>query len=163
MVTAEAIKTEPCRLAWLNFLQGKWSVPVKVTPVAARCGYGVVTMPLKKQNGFFVNPTKTIYVNAHHPPVRRRFSVAHEIGHIELGHSLSDDAATRQRHERDANMYGAGLLMPAPFMKHAWACLKCIGESYGVPVGEWTVEMLARHFWVSRPAARIRMRCLNLL
>ena len=74
----------------------------------------------------------TIGVNKHHPRVRQRFSIAHEIGHFKLHANASenlfidkayvlfrDDRASRGeiRDEIQANMFAASLLMPAPLLR----------------------------------------------
>lgn len=72
-----------------------------------------------------------IGVNSQHPPVRQRFTIAHEIGHYYL-HKKSDvhiDRAFSLRFRRkksyssmegdeiEANQFAADLLMPAEFLK----------------------------------------------
>lgn len=56
-----------------------------------------------------------IALNARHPASRRRFTLAHELGHIVLNHDATvaqdDDAAAEM--EQDADAFAAALLMPA--------------------------------------------------
>jgi Zn-dependent peptidase ImmA (M78 family) len=70
-----------------------------------------------------------IGVNSHHPPVRQRFTVAHELGHYLLGDedSLHIDRELRLRSnlssqgvdsdEIEANLFAAELLMPGFLLK----------------------------------------------
>ncbi len=91
-----------------------------------------------------------IYTNAHHPPTRRRFTIAHEIGHWELiGDGITDDGLYRSRlrggFESEANRFAANLLMPR---KLVWEF---------VEQGVDTVEELAEKFNVSKSAMSIRL------
>jgi Zn-dependent peptidase ImmA (M78 family) len=57
-----------------------------------------------------------IALNARHPASRRRFTLAHELGHILLGHDaalVADDAAGVVM-ERAADAFAATFLLPAP-------------------------------------------------
>jgi Zn-dependent peptidase ImmA (M78 family) len=69
--------------------------------------------------------TATIFVNAADPPTRQNFTVAHEIGHVKLGHVRKEDGFRAERfraqgqpydgnEEREANQFAGALLMPAP-------------------------------------------------
>lgn len=54
-----------------------------------------------------------IVVNAQHPASRRRFNIAHELGHIVLGHDrLSPEAGGPRDLEREADAFAAALLLP---------------------------------------------------
>lgn len=90
-------------------------------------------------------------------PVRRRFSIAHEIGHWEQhrGQSFSCrieeralDKAARSK-EREADDYAASLMMPTNLFKEAIASSKA-----GVSLA--SVSELATIFNASFPAAAIR-------
>jgi Zn-dependent peptidase ImmA (M78 family) len=89
----------------------------------------------------------SIYVNAAHPRVRRRFSIAHEIAHFALhrnliGDGITDDAMYRSglsnAVEVQANRMAADILMPWHLINDAMA------------QGINTVEALAEHFDVAR-------------
>ena len=95
-----------------------------------------------------------IYTNANHTNKRRRFTIAHELGHYVLhrdliGNGITDDALYRSRLsgliERQANRFAAKLLMP-------W---NLIIES--TEQGINTVKGLADKFDVSRSAMSIRL------
>ena len=55
-----------------------------------------------------------ITLNATHPASRRRFTLAHELGHIMLRHeaSITADEDERERLEREADSFASELLMP---------------------------------------------------
>ena len=96
-------------------------------------------------------------VNSRHHPHRRRFSLAHELGHIILRHDVEDleevpsiDAppesprhyATGDPREKEANIFASALLMPIEMLKKEHAK----GSD---------IEALARAFEVSQQAMTI--------
>lgn len=95
-----------------------------------------------------------IYVNGKHPETRRRFTIAHEIGHFvlhpeKIGDGITDDALYRSKlssaTEVQANRFAADLLMPEDLLRDA------------IKQGIETVEELANHFNVSRSSMSIRL------
>ncbi|MDA8212130.1 MAG: ImmA/IrrE family metallo-endopeptidase [Clostridia bacterium] len=57
-----------------------------------------------------------IVVNGHRPPERQRFTIAHEIGHLYIGHEpvrINGWDMHEDYQEDEANDFAAGLLMPA--------------------------------------------------
>lgn len=95
-----------------------------------------------------------IFVNADHPYVRRRFTIAHEIAHAVLhpdliGDGITDDALYRSglsnRVEAQANELAADILMP-------WARLNELVDS-----GITDIATLADRFKVSTQAMSIRL------
>ena len=63
----------------------------------------------------------TIGFNANHPWCRRRFTIAHEIGHLLLGHTCNDDDGDDSHNETEANFFAAELLMPRKILKKDFA------------------------------------------
>lgn len=108
----------------------------------------------------------TIGINKRDPRVRQRFSIAHEIGHFKLHASASenlfidreyvlfrDDRASRGeiRHEIQANMFAASLLMPASFLKSRI-------EAGRIDLGDdEQIDELASAFQVSQAAMAYRI------
>ena len=95
-----------------------------------------------------------IITNAAHPVTRRRFTIAHEIGHFvlhteSLGAGVTDDGLYRSRLggrlEGQANRFAGWLLMPR----------RLILEE--VDRGVDSVEALARLFDVSKSAMAVRL------
>ena len=95
-----------------------------------------------------------IYVNAKHPSVRRRFSIAHEIAHFALhrtliGDGITDDALYRSNMsnavEAQANRMAADILMPWHLIREA--------TDRGID----TVEALAKYFDVSKSTMSIQL------
>jgi Zn-dependent peptidase ImmA (M78 family) len=138
------------------------AAPVRVTPIATALGVPVfksfdwgstISGMLKRKQG---TPSGyAIYVNASHSPNRRRFTIAHEIGHFIrhenlLKDGIVEDALLRAEGlsnaiEAEANAFAADLLMP-------WN-LVTAQQQRGVN----TIEALADAFQVSRDAMSIRL------
>jgi hypothetical protein len=98
-----------------------------------------------------------IYYNPKKSDPRRRFTIAHEVGHVLLhgaSHQASlarDPGGRRSPWEREADAFAGELLMPKAFMEHAVA-------EHGADVA--TLRQL---FNVSAEAMRVRLRDLRLL
>lgn len=137
--------------------------PVEVMPIASALGLTVfksVDWP-KDVSGMIVKDTGhggesgySIYVNGTHPDTRRRFTIAHEIGHFilhkdDIGDGIVDDGLYRSKlagkKETQANQFAAELLMP-------WHLInKAMGD------GNKTVQALANVLNVSISAMSIRL------
>lgn len=139
--------------------------PVDVEAMADALGLNVSYQPLadnisgKIEHDLWDDEFK-ITVNSKHHPRRRRFTIAHEIGHYVLhadmiGDGIIDDALYRSHHsdkvERQANVYAASLLMPAPLVRSKFSA------------GVDTAAEMARLFEVSESMARIRLEELGLV
>lgn len=103
---------------------------VDVEDIAHRCGATVTRERFRRDlSGMLVRDDDghgaLIGVNSTHHPRRQRFTVAHEIGHLQLhkGRKLTVDSGLRVDYrddggnptipeERDANAFAAALLMP---------------------------------------------------
>ena len=109
----------------------------------------------------------TVYANATDPAVRKRFTIAHELGHLALHLTDGDvefidnadsfrtpvgpDAewTPQRRREWEANQFAAALLMPEPLIRELWSQIR-------------DVEGMAKWFQVSRDAMGIRLDTLRL-
>lgn len=80
------------------------------------------------------------------PAARRRFTVAHEIGHYLLGHTSQS-----QKHEAEANYFASVLLMPDALLRAA--------RQRGCRLSD---SLLMRSFGVSRAAACRKLQTLRL-
>jgi len=96
----------------------------------------------------------SIAVNARHAPVRKRFTVAHEIAHFilhrsKLDEGLVDDAMYRSslstKEEIESNKLAADILMPFPLIKAL------------LDDGVREIGALALRFQVSEDAMKIRL------
>jgi hypothetical protein len=126
--------------------------------------------PPGQLSGLLLPSEARIYVNAAEArrwPGRRRFTVAHELGHWHL-HRDADDVHARfcretdvgggsselwraRRIESEANRFAAALLMPEPLVRREAPALR-----YSVPA-------LAKRFGVSAQAMQVRLEVLDLL
>ncbi len=99
-----------------------------------------------------------ILLNRDDPPVRQRFTIAHELKHI-LDHpaTLALQASGVPPHrqtwltERICDYFAACLLMPRPLVKRAWT------------TGSQDLRSLADRFQVSLDAMRIRLEQIGLV
>lgn len=157
------------------------SFPVPVDKIARRLGAQLRFSPLDDELSgmiYFKDNTPIIGVNALHHPNRQRFTIAHEIGHLELHRDIisasgavhvdkqfpvlipilnrdSTSATGTDRIEIQANQFASELLMPRNLLEQALG---------GKPIDiddEGPLEALAKKIRVSKQALEYRMR--NLL
>ena len=144
---------------------GDLALPVDATILAERVGADVFLDDLVGDlEGFIYKAPREraeIVIDKSLSPVRKRFTCAHELGH--LVERLTDDdlevaftdkkdelsSQGRDPHEIFANTFAAATLMPAPLVA------KHFGEGMGL-------EDLAAKFWVSQQAMQIRLSTLGL-
>ena len=152
-------------LSWRVLLNtGTRELPVKVSRICR--GYGVtlrsyqVGAPLIRElgleaqcdisDGFTVRSGDRCYVfyNMEQPPGRVRFTIAHELGHVLLGHLgdgehtvYNQDASEDASEEHTANVFASRLLAPA-----------CVLHALGAV----TPEQIAAVCDISMAAARFR-------
>jgi Zn-dependent peptidase ImmA (M78 family) len=147
------------------------NVPVPVDKIAKTVGAQVVFSPLDDELSgmILVKGDRTLIgVNSLHHPNRQRFTIAHEIGHLELHRSFitgqihvdkkftvlmrdPNSAAGTDRLEIEANRFAAELLMPE------WAVRRVL-EREAIDIDDdRTVSDLAKKFRVSRQALQYRL------
>lgn len=88
-----------------------------------------------------------IRYNTNHSTKRNRFTVAHELGHVLLGHTVHCDRnflGSKQPQEVEANQFAAELLVPLNMLKKAVNTIT-------------TVDQLAKAFWVSNESMNWRV------
>jgi Zn-dependent peptidase ImmA (M78 family) len=146
--------------------------PVDVREVAKKLGITVVLEDLDEDiSGLLttVEKERSICVNKKHSRNRQRFSIAHEIGHHQLGHQfvpgehvhVDRGVQISQRSGRsseaidskeiEANQFAACLLMPKALLE----------KEVALPVSDEQVTELARRFGVSEQAMTIRLSRLG--
>lgn len=132
---------------------GALRAPVPVFDIADYYGFRVALLdqPPDKFSGILHKQKKAIGLNKHHHPVRKRFSLAHELGHYFLDHQTADDEmpgeagiAERDVCESEANEFAAELLVPRSLLKAAIEQIK-------------DIESLRKHFEVSRHVVAIQL------
>ncbi|MES2471066.1 MAG: ImmA/IrrE family metallo-endopeptidase [Patescibacteria group bacterium] len=70
----------------------------------------------------------TIGFNANHPWYRRRFTIAHEIGHLLMGHGCNKNLEDSSLNETEANQFAGELLVPTAFIKKDFKKISNIKE-----------------------------------
>lgn len=141
------------------------ALPVRPDVFAASMGVRVVGAADLDISGMveICDGKPLITYNTSEPPMRQRFTVAHELGHVVLGHltaahpKFRDSAANfsssaHQREERDANRFAAQLLIPADTVEYAVVQKKIFG-----------IAQLAKIFGVSPIAMEYRLKNLGLI
>ena len=151
--------------------------PIDVEKIAEALGLRVVAENLGGEiSGLLVSKEgmASIAVERREPPARRRFTIAHEIGHFLLRHHLQRNELvhTDERWqviyrspkasegldpmEVQANQFAATLLMPTRILRDRVQQLQ-------KPLTEADVKKLANDFKVSEQAMTIRLSGLGLL
>jgi Zn-dependent peptidase ImmA (M78 family) len=147
------------------------NVPVPVGKIAKALGAQVVLSPLDDElSGMVLVKAERILigVNSLHHPNRQRFTIAHEIGHLDLHRNFITDqihvdkkfavlmrdpssATGTDRLEIEANRFAAELLMPE------WAVRRVLDhESIDID-DDRTIADIAKKFRVSRQALQYRL------
>lgn len=162
---------------------GALSVPVDLNQVAAELRVKIHYETMEDQvSGVLIvkGGERHILVNKTHSVNRQRFTIAHELGHLELHDDTGDKlfidkqirvyqrvgeatsaiynepgSMTNPKMEAEANMFAAALLMPAPLVEHA-----AIGQNLW---DETDIEVLAKNFSVSPQAMSIRLQQLDVV
>lgn len=139
------------------------SAPVSVAAVARDLGIPLFKADWRNGASGCIRPDPEkagssgyeILTNAAHPDARRRYTIAHEIGHYVLhlesiGRGVTDDGLYRSRlggtMETQANRFAAWLLMPMGLIRDE------------ASRGANTVEALAKIFFVPTSAMSIRLQ-----
>ena len=120
-------------------------------------GISAVIEWLDKEESEKVGAQARIYLNAKHPPERRTFSLAHEIGHYMLHEHTTKyriDSFDYSKNtqvsveETEANYFAARFLVPREELAKIWK----ITQDF---------EAIAKHFGVSSPVIENRLKWLT--
>lgn len=110
---------------------------------------------------------KVIIVNQYDPPLRRRFTIAHELAHYFLHKSeliplyAHRDEGNLSQNETEANIFASNLLMPKAMVLQA---VKDIWEDSSGDVADSILEgQISQRFKVSLSEAKARLFQLKLL
>lgn len=106
---------------------------------------------LGSEDGFSIGSNLITY-NSISPRVRQRFTVAHELGHIVLGHNNRSriiDFGSKDINEQQANVFASELLVPLQMLKR-----ECSSSQ--------SLTSIANKFWVSREMMQWRLRSTKL-
>lgn len=157
------------RLANQTFQAFADNVPVDPRVIAEKMNIRVIETKfadtgLRGYEGlsYIENNQRVILVNSEQPHSRKRFTIAHELGHHVLGHTengyMFRDKDTDLNpygappEEREANTFAASLLMPTEAVNQLI-----------VKLGHSDLSYLASSFQVSEKAMSIRLKHLGYL
>jgi len=153
----------PARVAYCERVAAKLqgdlglAVPIDVEAAAAGLSLRLVVKRRMSAEALLALTEKTIYVNGSAPMNRRRFSVAHEIGHYVLDHERErldryeeETQSGSKVWEAEANYFASALLMP----KTELTADRKAGLGF---------DALLSKYIVSREALTIRLSNLKLL
>lgn len=148
------------------------SAPVDVQVIAEKEGIAVLygKMAPDMSGALYREQGRTaMAINDAHSAARRRFTIAHELGHhlLHPGEDLHLDRVLafrrsdtpRDRKEAEANEFAASLLMPEPFLRE----LVNEFELATLPDPMNRIALLASDFRVSQAAMTYRLINLRLL
>lgn len=135
--------------------------PVPVEKIAKKFDFTVIEFDFSDTiSGVLKTQRKVIGVNKKHHPIRRRFTIAHELGHFLLSHEnkggdfVDDNFEKPISSEREANLFASFLLMPKEWIKK---------RVKGQRIDSQTIKKLAKEFEVSEQALTVRFLELNLI
>lgn len=148
--------------------------PVPVSKIAKKCGATIYLQKLDgDMSGFIARKSEhtIIGVNTNHPSVRRRFTIAHELGHLLLHNTdqihidrtfirLRNDVSSQgvDEGEMEANLFAAELLMPKRFLVNDLKNVMNVDFDNSV-----FLEKLARKYNVSTQALIVRFSYLEYI
>lgn len=156
---------------WKELMRFRETLPVAVELLPSALGIELKYAPLSSDiSGMLENNDGkfTITINEKHAETRKRFTLAHEIGHFMLhrelvGDGLDDDKAYRSseagkynnkrigmKEETEANKFAANLLMPVELVRLEW-------DKRGNSAEDSVIEDMAKLFKVSKQTMAIRL------
>lgn len=116
-------------VSWKIFIQENiTALPIKVGELCKQLGVIVKYYePDNDNDGYcaFIDDAPHVFVSKHCSPQRKRFTIAHELGHILLGHVGKYKLVNREPSssdnpiEHEANVFASRLLAPACVL---WGC-----------------------------------------
>ncbi|OGO89015.1 MAG: hypothetical protein A2Y17_05815 [Clostridiales bacterium GWF2_38_85] len=152
-----------------------YSIPIEVVAIANYYGFKVYEISMDdKESGLLVVDKKTIpgfrsnriiIVNSNHSAERKRFTIAHELGHYFLSENKEvciahKDSGDYSPEERDANYFASVLLMPVEMIE---GDIKKIHKVFGKMDDTIIVYKIARNFYVSRSAVQVRLKKIGVV
>lgn len=151
---------------------GLYAAPVAVFEAATFLNIKIEELDLEEDvSGFYVIKDKSAHIgyNKSNPPVRIRFTIAHELGHyllhakqnplfIDKPYNRNANSSTGKNVlEREANAFAAALLMPEKLIN------EYIDKFGANTIDQVIIRELARNFEVSEQAMTIRLTNLGLI
>ncbi|MFH1712450.1 MAG: ImmA/IrrE family metallo-endopeptidase [Patescibacteria group bacterium] len=87
----------------------------------------------------------TIGFNGNHSWYRRRFTIAHEIGHLLLGHTCTGNQNDGSYNEKEAHLFAGELLIPTALIKKDFKKLhdlKALSKLYRMSESALTMKLM---------------------
>ena len=157
-------------LATEQYLSTGGVISVPVVDIAKKLRLAVYEIEMQSMGGVIpsgvLNKLKdgnwAIILNKNEAPTRKRFSIAHEVGHFLIhkdqpfvdtftaGEAFYRDGIGDEQLEKEANYFAANLLMPAERIKEIWALSSSPSE-------------MASKFDVSEVSITFRLKNLGLI
>ncbi len=155
---------------------GLISIPVEVVAMASFYGFSVYELEMDdKVSGMIIvgdqnlkdfDTDKVIVVNSNHAATRKRFTVAHELGHYILKncpqncYAHRDSGEVYNPEEKDANSFASALLMPEEDIRRF--ANSFFDNTFG-DVDLMIIPKVARRYNVSESAAEVRLKKLEII
>ncbi|SRR5258706_1395345 len=160
--------------------QGKFTEPpIRVQEIAVGQKINVREEELGEISGLIFREGSQVIigVNSSHPPKRKRFTIAHELGHfflhsenplfvdkvfaVKLRDHVSSEAINKD--EIEANAFAAELLMPSKFLREDFSKVKSGVLDYeNEDIGD-AIKSLADRYDVSTHAMTVRLINLGVI
>jgi len=135
-----------------------FTIPVNILAICKRYAR-IEEYEVPGVNGLTIKPKNSgkpiIIISPHSSPLRQRFTLAHELGHLILKHNSNGRSLLQlfmrtpdpllQRFDREADIFASEILLPLPHFRN-----------YAVQY-DYNVEILSDIFCVSVSAVRIRL------
>lgn len=146
------------------------AIPIPITEIAKYYGFSVFEGEMRDgESGLILvsenkvdrfDSKKIIMVNRDEVEVRKRFTIAHEIGHYILNDKPQKCYAHRETNKRDfeevmADSFASHILMPEKPLKDYITHLRF--DSWGILQKDLLVYAVSRQFFVSKSAAEVRL------
>lgn len=133
--------------------------PLDFGPILERYGIDLMLRAFNYVSGVMIkDPVYTLLVvNENDPEPRRRFTIAHELGHFFLEHEgrrFAEPSNDNPPQERAANRFAAALLMPEDWLRAAWEDFRDNPDH--------RPEIVAEKFGVSAEALKVRLKELGI-
>ena len=155
------------------------SVPVEIIAIANFYGFPVYELDLKDNlSGLIISGNETIgnydtkkiiVVNKSDSFGRKRFTIAHELGHYILDGKPDDCYAHRDtgfynQKEKEANIFASAILMPEDDVKKI---IRNTASNYGIlnkkKYADIFIQEISSRFNVSPAAAEVRLKTLDII
>lgn len=152
------------------------SIPVEIVAMVSFYGFSVYGLDMDDDiSGMIIvndkpiksyGTNKLIIVNSNHSSTRKRFTIAHELGHYILQgrpqkcYSHRESSGVYNPEERDANSFASALLMPEEDVRRF---VKSISQKPPLPLDLTLIFNVAKRYNVSESSAEVRLKKLGII